>query len=195
VGVEADKNVQAVAERYGLDIRVGIFDPKNFIPASFDFVTLDQVAEHVTDPQRLFRDVAHVLKSGGTLVVTTPNAKSAGAFLFGKRWLNWHAPYHLQFYTRQSLELLAANAGFRIVKRKVVTASEWQYYQWRHLLSFPKPGEKSDFWAPNPDSHALPKFYERLLTFARKFRLQQWLSRLLDALQVGDGNLFILRKL
>src|ERR1051326_2573583 len=57
IGMEADGNVQAIAKRYGLDIRQGIFDGTQFEPSYFDYVTLDQVAEHVTDPLSLMRGV------------------------------------------------------------------------------------------------------------------------------------------
>ena len=57
----------------------------------FDYVTLDQVAEHVTDPLALMRGVARVLKPGGKVVITTPNARSLGARIFRRKWLrNWN---------------------------------------------------------------------------------------------------------
>lgn len=41
----------------------------------FDAVTMTDVAEHVIDPRETFEEVFRVLKSGGLLVMTVPNAK------------------------------------------------------------------------------------------------------------------------
>jgi 2-polyprenyl-3-methyl-5-hydroxy-6-metoxy-1,4-benzoquinol methylase len=113
-GIEADGNVQAIAKRHGLNISQGIFDGSQFESGSFDFVTLDQVAEHVMDPHALMRGVARVLRPGGKVIITTPNPDSFGARLYGRRWLNWHTPYHIQFYTRRSLRLVAEAAGLKL---------------------------------------------------------------------------------
>ena len=37
-GVEADENAQKIAERYGFNIHIGLFDPANYEPNSFDYV-------------------------------------------------------------------------------------------------------------------------------------------------------------
>ena len=191
-GMEADGNVQAIARRYGLDIRQGIFDGTQFDSGSFDYVTLDQVAEHVTDPHALLRGVARVLVPGGKVVITTPNPGSFGAWLYGRRWLNWHTPYHLQFYTRRSLELVARQAGLELVTAKTITASEWQYYQWEHLLTFPAPRERSSFWSSGTGK---PSRLGKELAFrARRLSLHRWISRLLDATGFGDNLVFVLQK-
>ena len=69
---EADGNVRAVAARHDLNIVSGVFDGSQFESSYFDYVTLDQVAEHVMDPHALMRGICRVLKPGGTAVVTTP---------------------------------------------------------------------------------------------------------------------------
>jgi SAM-dependent methyltransferase len=180
-GMEADGNVQAIAKRHGLDIRQGIFDGSQFDSASFDYVTLDQVAEHVMDPHALMRGVARVLKPGGKVVVTTPNPDSFGAWLFGRRWLNWHTPYHLQFYTRRSMRMVAQEAGLKLARARTVTASEWQYYQWRHALTFPAAGQRSAFWSPGQVPEPERKYARIAIGLARRLHLQRWISRLLDA--------------
>jgi SAM-dependent methyltransferase len=193
-GMEADGNVQAIARRYGLDIRQGVFDGTQFDSDSFDYVTLDQVAEHVMDPNALMRGVARVLKPGGKVVITTPNPTSLGARLYGRRWLNWHPPYHLQFYTRRSLAIVAQEAGLRLVKARTLTASEWQYYQWRHALLFPPAGRRSAFWSPGQVEVQEPRHMQILIHWARRLHLQRWISRLLDALGLGDNFVFVLQK-
>lgn len=45
-----------------------------FSDASYDLVFSRYVVEHLTEPQRVFREIARVLKIGGHLIVLTPNA-------------------------------------------------------------------------------------------------------------------------
>ena len=193
-GIEADANVQAIARRYGLDIQQGVFDGSQFDSGTFDYVTLDQVAEHVVDPNALMRGVARVLKPGGRVVITTPNPNSFGARLFGRKWLNWHVPYHLQFYTRRSLRRVAAQAGLTLVQEKTVTASEWQHYQWRHVLLFPNRTERSAFWSNGVPPRPIPRFWRLAVGVARRLRLQSWITRLMDGLGAGDNFVFVLQK-
>lgn len=193
VGVEADENVQAIARRHGLNIRVGIFDADAFPSEAFDYVTLDQVAEHVTDPAMLFRGLAKILKPGGTIVMTTPNANSLGARLFARKWLNWHAPYHLQFYTRKSVAMLARAADLRLVRTTTITASEWQYYQWQHLLAFPEPGERSAFWSATA-AKPMNRWLAKIAAIGRRWRLHQVISRILDLVRLGDNRIYVLKK-
>jgi len=191
-GMEADGNVQAVARRYGLDIRQGIFDGTQFDSESFDYVTLDQVAEHVVNPHALMKGVARVLKRGGKVIITTPNPRSFGAWLYGRRWLNWHPPYHLQFYTRKSLKLTAHEAGLELASASTITASEWQYYQWEHILTFPAPRERSSFWSDGTRKSS--RLGRELAGRARRLSLHRWISRLLDVLGFGDNFVFVLQK-
>jgi SAM-dependent methyltransferase len=194
IGMEADGNVQAIARRHGLDIRQGIFDGTQFESGMFDYVTLDQVAEHVVDPHALMRGVARVLKPGGKVVITTPNPDSFGARLYGRRWLNWHTPYHLQFYTRRSLRMVAEAAGLKLVRAATVTASEWQYYQWRHALLFPAVGQRSAFWSPGQAIEPEHRLTRVVIGLARRLHLQRWISRVLDGLGMGDNFVFVLQK-
>ncbi len=145
-GVEADRNILRVAERHGLDVDVGLFDASNYEPASFDVVTLDQVIEHVASPSALLAGIRQVLRPGGTLIVSTPNPEGWGAALFGRRWIHWHAPYHLQFFSRGSMSRLAEQAGFRIDRSATITHSAWLDFQWGHLATYPQPGMPSAYW-------------------------------------------------
>lgn len=193
-GVEADENVRRFAERFGLKVDVGLFVAARYEPGSFDFITLDQVVEHATDPRALLRGVAQTLKPRGTAVLTTPNASSIAARLLGRSWLHWHVPYHLQFFTPRSMRIAAESAGLEVVGRRTVTPSAWLHYQWLHLFSLPLPGEPSAFWVPG----AAPRFFYRrvyrLLALIHRLQLNHLGARLLDALSLGDNQVFFLRR-
>ena len=192
-GIEADDNVLAIAARHNLKITSGVFDGTQFESSYFDYVTLDQVAEHVMDPHALMRGVHRVLKPGGEVIITTPNPDSFGARWYGRKWLNWHVPYHMQFYTRRSMEIVARQAKLALTGVRTITASEWQYYQWRHVATFPQLGEKSAFWCPD-DVEARGHRSDRLVRKARDRGLHRTISRVLDGLGIGDNRVFFLRK-
>src|SRR4051812_31466691 len=194
VGMEADGNVQPFAKHYGLDIRQGIFDGSQFESGYFDYVTLDQVAEHVTDPHALMRGIARVLKPGGKAIITTPNPNGLGARLFGRRWLNWHVPYHIQFYSPASIQRIAGDAGLKVLSGETVTHSEWQYYQWMHVMQFPARGRLSAFWLPGKVEPKRRKILDFLIDNVRRLRLHRVISRVLDAAGFGDNYVFILQK-
>ncbi|MGB8516742.1 MAG: class I SAM-dependent methyltransferase [Gallionella sp.] len=83
------------------DVRVSIADLSNdnlpFSDQSFDLVTCTEVIEHLEHYRKTLRDIFRVLKSGGTLVLTTPNIlnlKSRIRFLiFG--FYNLFGPLHV----------------------------------------------------------------------------------------------------
>lgn len=195
-GVEADENIRRVVEKFGYKVHVGLFDDKVYEQDFFDYVTMDQVIEHVTEPLATLRGVARILKPGGTAVLSTPNAHGWGAWLFGKRWINWHSPYHLQFFTRQSMQLAAQQAGLVLTEVKTVTNSEWLLYQWRHLATYPKQGNPSSFWSP-VKSVAVPheklsiKIFLRLLHMTK---IDHCITRFFDGLGIGDNFVFILKR-
>jgi 2-polyprenyl-3-methyl-5-hydroxy-6-metoxy-1,4-benzoquinol methylase len=192
-GVEVDRNVARVAERHGLDIKLGLFDAANYEPASFDVVTLDQVIEHMPTPQAVLQGVHRVLKTNGMLVLSTPNADGWGARVFGRRWIHWHAPYHLQFFSARSISRTAAQAGFRLERRMTVTNAAWLDYQWHHLAAYPAAGKPSPFWASLPRS-LRQRISFRLCRGVERLRVNILLTRLMDALGCGDNVVYVFRK-
>ena len=82
--------------------------------AGFDVVSLIGVIEHLPDPRAEMGNLARLVRPGGLLVVWTGDVDSWLARLLGKRWWYWQGQ-HIQYFTRQSLYLLARNAGFEPV--------------------------------------------------------------------------------
>lgn len=192
-GVEADENIRRVAEKFGFKVDIGLFDPARYESGFFDFVTMDQVIEHVTDPLQTLRDIATVLKPGGYAIFGTPNANGWGALLFGARWVSWHVPYHLQFFSRKSMELAAEQTGYELVKVRTVTSSEYLHLQWNHMAFRPNPGRKSRFWVPQPNTK-FQKVIFKILGLVHRTKFNHVATRFFDTLGIGDNYLFVLRK-
>ena len=183
-----------VAAYFGLDVKVGLFEPSDWEAASFDVVTMDQVIEHVARPADILNGIHRVLKPGGTLVVATPNANGWGARLFRSRWIHWHAPYHVQFFTPASMARLASQTGFRVERRAVVTNPAWLDFQWGHLSTYPRQGERSPYWTPGMARTLRQRVALKLLSVVDRLGLNVMFTRLMDAMQVGDNAVYVLRK-
>lgn len=56
------------------DARIGVGESIPYPDAHFDVVVADNVLEHLDDPERVFAEVARVLKPGGSFFAKTPNA-------------------------------------------------------------------------------------------------------------------------
>lgn len=195
-GVEADDNAKRVADRCGLKIKIGLFDASLYPEGFFDYVTLDQVIEHLASPIQTLKDIASVLKKNGVLILSTPNAQGWGAAVFGRKWINWHTPYHLNLFSKDSIGFAAHKAGFAMEQIRTVTSSEWLYYQFAHLITFPPLNTPSIFWSPGNNARwgwkqiTVRRFFKVL----HKAKLTHLVTRFFDAIGYGDGMLVFLRK-
>jgi 2-polyprenyl-3-methyl-5-hydroxy-6-metoxy-1,4-benzoquinol methylase len=195
-GVEADENAKRASERYGLKIQIGIFDAAKYPDNYFDFVTMDQVIEHMTYPKETLLGISRILKKGGTLILSTPNVNGWGENVFGHKWINWHTPYHLHLFSKQSMIIAAQRTGFVVQPIQTITSSEWLYYQLVHLISYPSLGTPSLFWSMQNDSVWGSKkiFLRRFFKMLHLAKATHLVTRFFDAIGKGDGMLIFLRK-
>lgn len=193
-GVEADSNIRRVVEKYGYQVHVGLFDATIYEEQTFDFVTMSQVIEHVVDPVEVLSGIQKILKPKGELILSTPNANGWGAWLFGSKWINWHAPYHLHFFSDESLKKAAEIAGLIVEKKTTITPSAWLHYQWIHLLTYPVLGQPSVFWNSENSWTIRQITALKLLNLLDKVGVNYLITRLFDSIGWGDNNLYFLRK-
>jgi 2-polyprenyl-3-methyl-5-hydroxy-6-metoxy-1,4-benzoquinol methylase len=111
-----DFDAAAVAEANKLDgvtAEVGDLIGRAYPVASFDAIVMSNVIEHVWNPNETVTECFRLLKSGGRLVMITPNTASSGHRIYREHWRGLEPPRHLFIYNRNSLRRLAQNAGFR----------------------------------------------------------------------------------
>ncbi len=196
-GVEADSNVINVKEKYNYNIHIGSFDDKEYEADYFDYVTMDQVIEHLQDPVNQIRNIHRILKPGGMLIMSTPNSNSLTAKIFRRKWLHWHVPYHLHFFSKKSIKLLADSAGFKLIKCKSITEYTWLRMQFIHLLNFPLKGEPSSYWCEN-QIHNKPfnarSISSKLIDYLTKYKIIHIANKLFDLSGIGDNYVIILMK-
>jgi 2-polyprenyl-3-methyl-5-hydroxy-6-metoxy-1,4-benzoquinol methylase len=101
-----------------LDLRLVALDGEWPLPdASFDAVWAGETLEHVLDTAAWLSEVRRVLRSGGTLVLSTPAHDRLGVLalaLSARRFDEHFDPRsdHIRFYTRRALARLVADFGF-----------------------------------------------------------------------------------
>ena len=83
-----------------------------FEDGSFDVVSLVELLEHVEDPGQFLGEARRVLRIGGCLYVTTPNAWSLNRWFLGESWSVFAPPDHITIFTPRGLHQLLRNAGF-----------------------------------------------------------------------------------
>lgn len=116
-GIDFDEQAaQKVTARYGITAHTGDLVQCALPEASFDAITMSQTIEHLYDPAATLRECLRLLKPGGVLVMTTPNAHSVCANEFGAYWRGWEAPRHLQVFTVDSLSRLTRSTGLEVTE-------------------------------------------------------------------------------
>jgi glycosyltransferase involved in cell wall biosynthesis/2-polyprenyl-3-methyl-5-hydroxy-6-metoxy-1,4-benzoquinol methylase len=115
--------VSGVRERtdafYAADLEHGIPPEAG---SSFDLVIAGDVIEHLTRPLVALRQIAHVLRPGGQVILSVPNFAhwyprlrvALGLFGYDRRGIL--DATHLRFFTRANLRRMIRSAGFDIVE-------------------------------------------------------------------------------
>jgi SAM-dependent methyltransferase len=108
VGFDADREALAAAALLGIETHWADLDQPLEVPdASFDVVVAGELLEHLRDPQALVLEIRRVLRPGGTLVASVPNAyrlKGRLRFLFGRPPES--DPTHLQMFSAADVRTL-----------------------------------------------------------------------------------------
>jgi ubiquinone/menaquinone biosynthesis C-methylase UbiE len=107
-----------------LDLRLVESDaPLPLEDASFDVVWAGETIEHVADTAQWLSELRRVLRSGGMLLISTPDHGPLSRLWIGLSRAAFQARFdpradHLRFYTRQLLAELLADFGFADVAVK-----------------------------------------------------------------------------
>jgi 2-polyprenyl-3-methyl-5-hydroxy-6-metoxy-1,4-benzoquinol methylase len=123
-GLELNEKASSEARKKGFIVysqTLGKFYPKSL----YDVIVLSHVLEHLNDPQGMLTHAARLLKTGGEIWISCPNIKSWQRRLFGKYWINWHAPFHICFFSTSTMKSFLNKCGFEILKIKHTTPSLW----------------------------------------------------------------------
>ncbi len=120
-------------QSYGLDIFTGTVCECPFEEDSFDIITAWSYLEHVHKPSEELSAIYRLLKTGGTLVINTPDFDSFSRRLFAEKWYHLDCPRHLHIYNSATIKALMTKNGFevqRIIHRRTSKGllGSLQYY-------------------------------------------------------------------
>lgn len=118
-GVEPSADAAETARSMGLQVFNGFLEQARYPDASFDAVTLIEIVEHVRDALALLRECARILRPGGVVLITTPNAHSWTARSMGHRWAGFSLNAmggHISFFSPHSIGVLATRSGLRLAR-------------------------------------------------------------------------------
>jgi SAM-dependent methyltransferase len=108
VGLDADREALAEAAKLGIETRwADVEQPLELPDASFDVVVTGELFEHLRDPAAVVAETRRVLKTGGRLVGSVPNAyrlKNRLTFLIGRP--PEQDPTHLHLFSPSDIRTL-----------------------------------------------------------------------------------------
>ena len=95
----------------------GLGNPTTLQQGPFDYILLQDVIEHVEDPNQLLSKLNALLSPGGYILIGTPNAANIDLTQphISDYYNPVHVPYHLHIYTQESLEFLGRKQGWEPV--------------------------------------------------------------------------------
>ncbi len=135
----AARNIEETKKRYGINsLYQGTI--KDFVATNnqtkFDIITFFEIVEHLADPIDFINDVKKVLKPGGYIVITVPNAARFG----GLKEKEENPPNHLFQWRKNPLRLFLHQEGFTAVTVEEQKIS-YEFFLVRGYFSFGVAGK------------------------------------------------------
>lgn len=130
-GIELNQDAVAHARAKGLDVRaIDVATANSVWPGGYDLVCLFQVLEHVEDPLEFARQAWGLVRPGGALIVSVPDAEGS------LRWVQPVAsnvpPHHLTRWTSRSLVALGGALGMSVewVRHEPLASVHFEHLAW-----------------------------------------------------------------
>lgn len=112
-GTEFSKTAVKLCKENGIEMKEGVLNPAEFDLESFDVITSFEVIEHVNNPNEEIAAIKKLLRQGGLFYCTTPNFDSVLRFYLKTDYNIITYPEHLSYYTKSTLNQLAANHSLK----------------------------------------------------------------------------------
>lgn len=195
-GVEPNPNGKKLGSKLGLKVYQGLITDNPFPKDSFDYVTASQVLEHVNNPVVFLKSAKKKLKDSGKIIVSIPNGDSIYRKVFGKIWINWHIPYHINHFSKKSVFLIAKKTGLKVTRIKTVTPNVWTAYQIAAIFNRTKERIQNPLWTRSYGTGLFGFLRGGDTNFVLKtvIILVTPFNRIVDLLGWGDSLLIVMEK-
>ena len=132
--------IECAQNLLGIEIQPTITSPM-FFRNSFDVVTMWEYLEHSFNPREELAEVNRLVRLGGVLALSTPNADNIGVRRRPEAWKEFKPPGHLSFFTASTLQGLVRSCGFKpTLVRGIATKYYRLPFQLENLLRTIKGG-------------------------------------------------------
>jgi 2-polyprenyl-3-methyl-5-hydroxy-6-metoxy-1,4-benzoquinol methylase len=166
-GIELNEHAVKKAQKKGLPVR--FLDLKKLAdrsPRRYDFICSFQVLEHVENPEKFINWACDLLKTGGRLILSVPNADS---FLKHQFNVMDMPPHHVTKWSERTLSRLPRFFPLRLVGLRTEPLAQY------HVDSY------LDAYLPDivKNIYPLTRFYDRFFDLARRFIKRPEIRKLL----------------
>lgn len=116
VGFDYEERMVALARARGVEAHATTFEKfcASRRPGEFDAVVLFDVLEHAPEPAQLLGLLAPLLKSGGVVALTLPNARRPLPFV---REEHDYPPHHFTRWTPEAMRGFLERRGFEVLRQ------------------------------------------------------------------------------
>ncbi len=123
-GIEPNKfAADYVQKELGIPVHVGAFPDVSLPSQSYDVITMWNVLEHLYQPTESMYQVNTLLKTGGWVVFSLPNAESIEARIAKQYWSGWDLPRHLYVFSKTNIHQLLEKNGFIVRDTRCISTS------------------------------------------------------------------------
>lgn len=171
-GIEVSSFARTIARDKGFSIDEKPIEKSDYPENTFDLITLWDVIEHVSDPVSTLQACWRLLKKGGHIALTTPDASALLPRLLGTYWMGFRCVgEHVYFFRRDAMTRVLERAGFRVVDR----VSVGKYFSLSRFLT-------------------RLSYYTRILRIFKFFNIKAGGAKMVFYISSGDTMLVIARK-
>ena len=123
------KEIKIDLQKHGVLLVESTLEDVELTEDSYDFIILNQLIEHLWEPESAIIKLHKSLKKGGLISISTPNVDGFDrAYFKNGCWGGYYAPRHLQLFNRAELKKLLVKNGYSMVCQKnLVAPVVWAY--------------------------------------------------------------------
>jgi 2-polyprenyl-3-methyl-5-hydroxy-6-metoxy-1,4-benzoquinol methylase len=132
-GLEVSRSYEGTLSQYCDNVYFGELTGDIYPEGFFDVILCHHVIEHVKKPVEFLKNINHVLKRHGNLVIATPDFDSPVARRFGDNFRMLHDKTHISLFSLKSLKNILDENGFH-VDNIDLPFFETKYFNKEHLL-------------------------------------------------------------
>lgn len=115
-GTEYSPKAVEINAAKGIKMIQGKLNSVNFPVSDFDVITSFEVIEHINNPLEEIKHINNLLRKSGLFYCTTPNFNALLRYYLKEKYNVIGYPEHLSYYTKNTLNKLFTENGFKRIK-------------------------------------------------------------------------------